>query len=296
MAVARYIPEIKGSRRETCYPQYEARDLVQSHRRRTSSEPHNLSGADLGTSLYSQPVYLEKRYKAPKAHRAPRPVNVEYGGIAYDNSMSDNYHSSAIYADFAPERPIAHSSRRHQSKHDLRSRPETTRGREALPAERSTRSKSPRVTLSSDKMVRFSDEIRLDAERPGEMSVVGYRRGSLKLDPAEYTTGRSGSGEETHRSTRQSRMSSRDSCAGERQRLYHVPPTPVIPRLPTPDFESWESGSTKRDFCPCCAGKESSQSGEQHRRDRKSKMDMQVHDARAYISRMTIRDRLITEA
>ncbi|KAI0158105.1 hypothetical protein GGR57DRAFT_35434 [Xylariaceae sp. FL1272] len=295
MAVARYLPEIKVSQRESRYSQYGSRELIPSHRRRTSCELYNLSDADLVISLYSKPVYLEKRYRNSKTPRALRSVDVRNEDIARDHNMNDNYHSSAIHAGFALERPVAHSSgRRNESKHDLRSWHETTREWEA--PKPSTRSEAPRVIVPSEKIVRFSDEVPHDEKRPGELSLVGYRRGSLKMDPAEYTVGRSGSGEETHRNTRQSRMSSRGSYAGERQRSYHVPPTPVISRLPTPDFESCESGSIERDFCPCCPRNEKSQSEKKHWRDRKSKMDKQVDDARAYISRMTIEDRLITDA
>ncbi|KAI1114489.1 hypothetical protein F5Y14DRAFT_170967 [Nemania sp. NC0429] len=174
----------------------------------------------------------------------------------------------------------------------------------------SSRRQSPDSSGSSrpytlcDKAVRFDDKAYPDISPPGRFpGTVRHQRdtdGARPMDSLSLVRvpgNRDMNGELLGGGGHRSSLSRR-SRADERQRSY-VPAAPIIPRLPTPDFDSTshhELGLAKYDFCPCCTSyNERNEGGGRCKRGR-SKMDKQVDHARAYISRVTMSERLITDA
>ncbi|KAI8950571.1 hypothetical protein F4801DRAFT_337861 [Xylaria longipes] len=158
---------------------------------------------------------------------------------------------------------------------------------------------SPRIR---EKMVRFSDDVYGDAAIPSRLlSTAGHKRDTLKGQSENKLVRAPGSGEVAgqfqDRGEYRKALPKR-SRASERQRSY-VPVTPVIPRLPTPDFDStsdYELGLAEYDFCPCCSSNDRDEDDSERWKKGKAKMDKQVDHARAYISRVTMSERLVAEA
>ncbi|KAI1748388.1 hypothetical protein F4782DRAFT_361241 [Xylaria castorea] len=164
---------------------------------------------------------------------------------------------------------------------------------------------TPRVPSSQrirEKMVRFSDDVYLGTTLPSRLlSTAGHQRDTLKRQSQDKLVRASGNGEVTGEfqdSGDYRKVLPKRSRASERQRVY-VPAAPVIPRLPTPDFDSasdYELGLAKYDFCTCCSSDDRDEDDGQRWKKGKAKMDKKVDHARAYISRVTMSERLITEA
>ncbi|KAI0198596.1 hypothetical protein F4808DRAFT_257743 [Astrocystis sublimbata] len=162
-------------------------------------------------------------------------------------------------------------------------------------------SSAPNSQIERQKTVKFKDEACQEAVVSSRyLSSTGYRRDALTRQSNGRMPRGPSDGEEA---------SEFQDCGGyrnappitsrprERQRGY-VPAAPVIPRLPTPDVDStsdYDSDSARYGFCSCCTldGRDD-HNGERWIKE-KTKMDKQVDEARAYISRVRISERLITE-
>ncbi|KAI0815412.1 hypothetical protein GGR55DRAFT_628767 [Xylaria sp. FL0064] len=152
-----------------------------------------------------------------------------------------------------------------------------------------------------EKEVVFSN-MYLDAGSPERFSdAVGHRGDTRRGQSEDYLAGAPGSGDITgdlrdcggYKKSLPKRLH-----AGESQR-GHLPPAPAIPRLPTPDFESashYETSLAKYHFCPCCSSDDRHEQEGIRWKNAKAKMDRQIDNARAYISRITMRERLIRDA
>ncbi|KAI3322691.1 hypothetical protein HD806DRAFT_111028 [Xylariaceae sp. AK1471] len=133
-----------------------------------------------------------------------------------------------------------------------------------------------------EKTVRFSGDLYLEAGSSDRLAgLVGQQRDTLRGQSEDCLVrapgNGNGSGEFRHYAGYNKTLPKR-SRAGERQRSY-VPATPVIPRLPTPDFDStsssYELGLTKYDFCACCIPDDRGEEEDVRWKIRKAKMDKQ---------------------
>lgn len=133
----------------------------------------------------------------------------------------------------------------------------------------------------SDKAVRFDDKVYPNigplSNFPGD---VRHQRDTDGARPTDSLVRAPGNGDMNgellcgggHRKSLPKR-----SRADERQRRY-IPAAPIIPRLPTPDFDSashHELGIAKYDFCPCCTSYDERREGGVWCKKGKSKMDKQ---------------------
>ncbi|KAI0828120.1 hypothetical protein F5Y06DRAFT_225877 [Hypoxylon sp. FL0890] len=84
--------------------------------------------------------------------------------------------------------------------------------------------------------------------------------------------------------------------AGQKGRHHTpVPPkAPMIPRLPTPDFDDADYGErdmTSHQFCACCAAEDSGETKAKRRECTVGKMERQLYEAKLYIARKDSRAR-----
>jgi hypothetical protein len=133
-----------------------------------------------------------------------------------------------------------------------------------------------------EKTVRFSEDLNLEVGSPARFSrLVGQQRDTLRGQSedclARAPGNGNGSGEFRHYAGYNNTLPKR-SRASERQRSY-APATPIIPRLPTPDFDSTSSsfdlGLAKHDFCACCSSDDGGEEEEVRWTIGKAKMDKQ---------------------
>lgn len=134
---------------------------------------------------------------------------------------------------------------------------------------------------SRHREVRFDDQVYLDTyPRDRFPGAVKRQRETDGAGPRDSLVRDPGSGNMNgdllcrggHRNTLPKK-----SRANERQRSY-VPAAPIIPRLPTPDFDSTshhELGLAKYDFCPCCTSYDEMKEGDVRCKKGKSKMHKQ---------------------
>ncbi|KAI0422673.1 hypothetical protein F5X98DRAFT_369477 [Xylaria grammica] len=258
---------------------------------------------DVNTSLHDSPLYREREY---------RPSNVlgssSSGGQRGDSSPYRNptTHSSRSLAEIAPLSTKKSRGRTAKTQIESSQSQRSWVERPTLPDPGTPESLGP-IEISSpqrihEKSVRFSDKVYLGARSPERFSgAVGHRRDTRRGQSENHLTRAPGNGDitgELRSSGGYNKTLPKRSHAGEKRR-EQLPPAPVIPRLPTPDFESaphYDVSLAKYDFCPCCSSDD--RDGEEGMRWKKgkAKMDKQVDHARAYISRMTMSERLITDA
>ncbi|KAI1324803.1 hypothetical protein F5Y16DRAFT_288167 [Xylariaceae sp. FL0255] len=248
-------------------------------------------------SLHYLPLQCERRPSSPQTFTSYRPRDV----VVRDHySNRDTRQESHVPLDLLPVNDHRSTERRSKNDRDNYptmqgswSEPVNSSRHKVLESQRqseSARSQSPKTILK-----RFGDgecSDKLPRARHG-------RRDSLGVEPGEYLRSHSGNRDgETRSGTRHSQKMPRYPHAADKSRV-RIPATPVISRLSTPDLEipeSRETGCDHYDFCACCVSYGKSREDETRWKRGRVKMDKQVDDARAYISRMTIGDRLLTDA
>lgn len=134
---------------------------------------------------------------------------------------------------------------------------------------------------SRDKAVRFDDKVYPDTCPLDRFpSAVRHQRDTDRARPGDSLVRAPGNGDmngELFCRGGHGKILPRRSRADERQRSY-APAAPIIPRLPTPDFDSTshhELGLAKYDFCSCCTSYDERKEGGVRCKKGRSKMDKQ---------------------
>ncbi|KAJ3556999.1 hypothetical protein NPX13_g10020 [Xylaria arbuscula] len=290
--------------REPLYLPYEGQDFIMYPAHGSQGDSSDYAASDMNVSLHDSSVHRERRY---------RPA---YGsGYSYQRSQRDD---SASYSDISVPRSrtslevVPFDSKRSRGRKsktwgESTSMQRSWAGTSALSRpgtpdsqESTMLSTSPRTR---EKTVRFSESAYLNSSLPERVpGAVGRRRDSLKEQSRDSLSRVSGNGDRAdgpHQSGRYSNSLPRRLHAGGRQRGHLPPAAPMIPRLPSPDFESaspYELRLGKHDFCACCHNLDDGGEDDGIRWVKgRAKMEKQVDNARAYISRMTMGDRLIAD-
>ncbi|TGJ84521.1 hypothetical protein E0Z10_g4249 [Xylaria hypoxylon] len=290
------------TQREVLRSRYEDQGSIMYRAQGTQGSISDFRTFDVNLSLHDSPVHRQRKY---------RPSHV------LDYSSSSQRDDLALCSD-----PNTHRFRPSPELVPLDT--ERLRGRKFKPQDESSQVqrswvKTPTLSRSStpeslgpikpsssqgihEKAVRFSDKVYLDASSlERSYDALGHRKDPRRGQSEDYLTRASGNGEisgEIRYYGGYNKTLPKRLHTGERQR-GHLPPAPVIPRLPTPDFESgshYEISLAKYDFCPCCSSDGRDEEDGVRWKKGKAKMDEQVDHARAYISRMTMSERLITDA
>ncbi|KAI1419869.1 hypothetical protein F5Y12DRAFT_187059 [Xylaria sp. FL1777] len=293
----------RGERRESLRPRYEYQDFILYRTEGTQgsfSEPRTL---DMNVSRHDSPVHRERRYRPSHVPGYSSSRSQRDDSPVYSNTTTRRSGSSLELVHFDPKRQKGRKSKpREDSIQVQRSWVETP----TLPRSSTIESLGPTKLPSSqrirEKTVRFDDKVCLNAGSPERLpGTVGHRRGVPRGQSEDYHTGVSGNVDTTgelHHCGAYSKNLPKRSHAGIWQGS-HPPPAPMIPRLPTPDFESpshYELSLAKRDFCLCCSSDDRDDEDRRRWKQGKAKMEKQVDNARAYISRMTIGERMIADA
>ncbi|KAI0876909.1 hypothetical protein GGS24DRAFT_187196 [Hypoxylon argillaceum] len=293
----------QGARREVPRPRYEDQDSLMYRAQGTQGNFSDFRTSDMNESRHDSLVHRERKY---------RPSH----GFGHSSSRSQRddlalYNEGTIHRSIYPPDPSPADTKRSKG-HRAKSYGEDAQVQKswveaptflrssALEPPESNRLSSPRTIR--EKTVRFDDNVYLDTGSPDRFpSTVRHRRDKLRGQSEDYiprALGNGGvAGEFAPRGDYRNTVP-KSSRAGERQASY-VPAAPVIPRLPTPDFDSTchhKLGLDKYDFCPCCISDDRDQEYGAHRQKGKTKMDKQVDHARSYMSRVTMSERLITDA
>ncbi|KAI1818226.1 hypothetical protein GGS20DRAFT_346275 [Poronia punctata] len=164
-----------------------------------------------------------------------------------------------------------------------KARPETSGSSKPRPLEYAP---APSSQIAGKKEVRFDDHVSLSYPAADRFSsAADSRRDTTIRGSSRNSLGTSGNGDSQIRhgagvgNSPNARLD-----PGERQR-GKVPAAPIIPRLPTPDFDSEPAFCGKgHGFCSCCEPDEEDGELMEWRRG-KAKMDKQVESAKAHISR-----------
>ncbi|KAI0809919.1 hypothetical protein GGR55DRAFT_145462 [Xylaria sp. FL0064] len=289
--------------RESLYPRYDDRDFILYPLQGSRGSFSDYRTLDVNASLHESQVHRERRYRPSHAP-----------GYSYSRSQRNE---TALYGDSATPRPSSSLELERLEPKRQRGGKSKTQD-ESIQVQRSWERptpprSSPPESLGStkqlisqrrrEKTVRFGDKVYLEAASPERFpGTVGHRRDSPRRQSEDYPTrGASGNGAiagELHHCGGYNNPLPKRLHAGERQR-GHLPPAPMIPRLPTPDFESkshYGLSLGKYDFCRCCGSDGRDEEDDMRWRKGKAKMEKQVDNARAYISRMTMGERLIADA
>ncbi|KAI1131814.1 hypothetical protein F5Y10DRAFT_261753 [Nemania abortiva] len=300
MSASRYS---QGVRREVLRPRYEDQDSLMYRAQGTQGNFSPSRTLDVNDSRHDSSVRRERKYGSShvvsrSSSRGQRDDSSLYSGTA---TYRPRYSHDLVLIDTTSSKgrkPRSHDESV-QAQKSWTEAPSFARPSTPEPLH-PTRLSSPHITC--EKTVRFSDEIYLDdgsTERfPG---TVRHRRDTLRGQSEDYLTGNLGNGDGTGEfdpCEGYRKALPKSSHAGERQRSY-VPAAPIIPRLPTPDFDLksyHELNPARYDFCSCCTPGDWDQEDGAHWKKGKSKMDKQVDHARAYISRVMMSERLIADA
>ncbi|KAI1297068.1 hypothetical protein F5Y03DRAFT_283840 [Xylaria venustula] len=290
------------TRRQSLYSLYEDRDPIMYRPQGHQGHISDLRASDGDVSVHEYPAHRERRYTSSYVP-----------GYSYSRNKQDD---SVWYSDITTPRPsqdfVRLGSRRQRGRKSNPVQDENTqvqRRRVEIPttprrstSEFSEPTKPSGSQRTSDKMVRFSDEVHLNEWSPERtLKVLGHRRDLVRGPSEDYPTGAPGNGAragELHHCGGYNNTVPRRLHSGERQR-GHLPPAPMIPRLSTPDFEStshYELSLGKYDFCACCSSDDRDEHDDLRWKRGRAKMEKQVDNARAYIARMTMGERLIADA
>ncbi|KAI0108923.1 hypothetical protein GGR51DRAFT_558713 [Nemania sp. FL0031] len=294
----------QGVRREVLRPRYEDQDslLYRAQGTKGNFSPSRTLGVN--DSQYDSPVYREKKYRPSyvpgrSSSRSQRDDLAPYSetaahksGYSQDLAILNTKSSKGRKSKSSDESVHVH---RTWAEEPSFPRPSTLEGLEPI------RLSSPHIPR--EKTVRFSDMTYLDDGAPDRYTgTARHRRDALRGQSEDYLTGALGNGDrsgEFDPCEGYIKILPKSSRAGERQRSY-VPAAPIIPRLPTPDFDlksHHELNLAKYDFCPCCTPEEyGDEEDGAYWKKGKAKMDKQVDHAKAYISRVMMSERLITDA
>ncbi|KAI0513029.1 hypothetical protein F5B22DRAFT_284019 [Xylaria bambusicola] len=293
-----------GRQKEPLYLGYEDQDFIMYPAQGSQGDLSDCRSLDMNISLHNSPVHRERRYRSSHASGYSYPRSQRDDSASYSDRSIPRSRNSLEVVSFDPNSKRGRKSKTKDERSLMqRSWAETP----ALPrpgtpefSEPAKLSSSPRTR---EKTERFSEKVYLSTGQPERASgAVVRRRDSLRGQSGDYLTRVSGNGDTTdglHQYGRHSNPLPKRFHAGEGQR-GHLPPAPMIPRLPTPDFEStssYELRHSKYEFCACCHSSDDRYEADDVRWMKgKAKMEKQVDNARAYISRMAMGDRLIADA
>ncbi|KAI1737692.1 hypothetical protein F4680DRAFT_203793 [Xylaria scruposa] len=289
-----------GVRRETLRPRYEDQDFAMYRTQGAQGNFLDLRTPDVNLPLHDCSVYCERRHKPSHTLGYTSWTSQRESSRPRSGSATHRSGSSLELIPIDKQRSIGRKAKAYDESARLeRSWGETPRH---LLSSTPEPLEIPRIPNSGERMVRFSDDVYLNAALPSRfISTAGHQRDTLRRQSEDKLIRAPGNGElagEFQDSGEYRKVLPKRSRASERQRVY-VPAAPVIPRLPTPDLDSasdYELGLAKYDFCTCCSSdNRDAEDGERWKRG-KTKMDKQVDHARAYISRVTMSERLIAEA
>ncbi|KAI0409956.1 hypothetical protein F4802DRAFT_8437 [Xylaria palmicola] len=291
------------ARRKVLRPNYWDRDYASyPSQEETQGDFSDLRTFDGNVFVHDSPFWHEENYMP--SHMLGYPPSSQRGDVArYSETVK---HKSRPLLELIPI-DAKRTRRRRAESHDrsIRVRKSRTETPE-FPEPRTPRSPESIMPPSSQreghKKVRFSDEVDEESYISERFPVtVGHPKDTLRRQSQDDLPRTPGNGNLTGGA--QSRRGCHSTApkrlrSSERQRS-HVPAAPVIPRLPTPDFDStchYESGLAKYEFCPCCMSNDEGEGGDVRWTRGKSKMDKQVDQARAYIERVTMSERLLAGA
>ncbi|KAI0426045.1 hypothetical protein F5Y09DRAFT_77963 [Xylaria sp. FL1042] len=296
-------PHSQGILRESLYPRYGDEDSIMYRAQGPRGSFSDYRAMDVNASLHESLVHRERRYRPshPPSYSYSRSQRDE--SALYSDATTPRSRSSLELAPFEPKRQRGSKSKAQDESTQVQrswERPTLSRSStlESLGSTKLSTSQRRR-----EKIVRFGDKVYVEAGSPERLQgAVGHRRDMPRGELEDYLArGASGNGDmtgELHHCGGYNNPLPKRLHAGERQ-WGHLPPAPMIPRLPTPDFEStshYELSLGKYDFCPCCSSDDRDEEDDLRWRKGKAKMEKQVDNARAYISRMVIGERLIADA
>ncbi|KAJ2992915.1 hypothetical protein NUW58_g2010 [Xylaria curta] len=288
-----------GVQREVLRPRYEGQDSAMYFAQGTQSNFADFRTLDEPDLLHEFSGRHDRKYK-PSYLLGSSSMNGQSNGPATYGEATNDRRLSAETIPFDSKGSRGRKPRSHNENIQ----------REKIRAEKTKRPKlsalePPKLTrplgseTTREEIMRFSDEGYLDAGSPGRFpSTIRRQRHTPKGGSEDYSARALGNGDVTgeFNGGYQKSLHKRPS-ASERQRSF-VPPAPIIPRLPTPDFDPtshYELGLAKYDFCSCCDSEDGDEVDGARWRMGRAKMDMQVDDARAYMSQTTMSRRLIMQ-
>ncbi|KAI0466130.1 hypothetical protein F4859DRAFT_332881 [Xylaria cf. heliscus] len=292
-----------GVRREALRPRYEGQDSAMYRAQGAQGNFSDFRTSDVNDPLHDYSVYPRRKHRPSHIPGYSSSRSQREGSSLCSGSSAPRPGSSFELIPVDTKRPREHRSKpRNESARVLKGWVETPTHLLARTPEPLEPVRSPVPQSVRDKTVRFDDDVYLDAVLPNRFpGTVRDQRDTLRRQFENQPVRAPGNGYVTgefeHRGGHQKVLPKR-SRASERQRNY-VPAAPVIPRLPTPELDStsdYELGLAKYDFCACCSSDDRHEDSGKRWKRGKAKMDKQVDHARAYISRVTMNERLIAEA
>ncbi|TRX91395.1 hypothetical protein FHL15_007619 [Xylaria flabelliformis] len=292
-----------GVRREVLRPRYEDQDSAMYCVQGAQGNSSDLRTSGLNVPLHDCSVYCEREHRP--SHRLGYTSWTSQRESSRPRSVSTARRSgsSLELVHIAKQRSKGHKAKAYDESDRLeRSWGETPRHLLSITPEPLETPRLPSSQRIRERMVSFGDDVYLDAALPSRfVSTAGHQRDTPRRQSEDKLIRAPGNGEvagEFQASGEYRKVLPKRPRASERQRVY-VPAAPVIPRLPTPDLDSasdYELGLAKYDFCACCSSDERDEEDGGRWERGKAKMDKQVDHARAYISRVTMSERLIAEA
>ncbi|KAI0903270.1 hypothetical protein F4823DRAFT_629542 [Ustulina deusta] len=293
----------QGGHRGFLHPRYEDQDFIMYRAPGPQDTFSDFRTLDVDASLHDPPVYRERKYRPSYVPGYSSSRSQRNDSALYSDATTPRSRSSVELVPLETKRPRGGKFKtQDESTQVKRTWVETP----PLPGSSTPESLGPTKLPNSqrirEKAMGFGDKVYSDAGSPERLAgTVGHRRDMLRGQSEDYLTRASGNGDmagELHYCGGYNNNLPKRLHAGERQR-GHQPSAPVIPRLPTPDFEStshYELSLAKYDFCPCCSSDDRDEEDSIRWKKGRAKMEKQVDHARAYISRMTMGERLITDA
>ncbi|KAI1823267.1 hypothetical protein F4861DRAFT_337677 [Xylaria intraflava] len=271
-----------GSRREMhglVHARRKDQDSAMLHIQAAQSGCSDPRASNVNVPPYSYTMHRERRHRPSQmtgrsSSLSERDAIIVDGNIVRDGPM------------FPPESPLSSVKRLDEYRSRAQNKGGRARKHSQMPIlsvpsvlESTEHTNLPNSHRKREKAMRYHDEAYLTA---GHQNVPSLRSRDFLTSDTD---------DEESSSDLYLRGNTGDSLAeissNDEGRLSYVPSAPVIPRLPTPDFEPtspYELGLGPYSFCPCCT------SGEREEADgvccvgRKAKMNEQVDFALAYIS------------
>ncbi|KAI0457378.1 hypothetical protein F5B21DRAFT_464276 [Xylaria acuta] len=289
-------------RREALRPRYEDQDSAMYHALGARGNFSDFRTLDANVPLHDSSEYRERKHRPSHVPDYSSWRSQREGSSLRSGPTTHRSVSSLELVPIDTKRSRVRKAKDYESARLQKSWVETPRHLLSSTPEPSEPPRLPNPQRIREKTVGSSDDAYRDAALPSRLpSTAGHQRDTPKGQSGSKLVRASGNGEVTgeFQGGREYRKAPpKRSRASERQRSY-VPAAPIIPRLPTPDFDStsdYELGLAKNDFCPCCTSDDRDDDDGGRWKKGKAKMDKQVDHARAYISRVTMSERLIAEA
>ncbi|KAJ8126975.1 hypothetical protein O1611_g6663 [Lasiodiplodia mahajangana] len=272
----------QGVRREVLRPRYEDQDFLLYRDQGTKGNFSQSKTLGVDDSPYSSPVHRERKYRpsyvlSRSSSRSQRDDLAPYSETAA--------HIPGYSQDLSLVNTKSSKGRKYRSSDESvqarKTRAETPSFPRPITLESMDSTRLPSPHTPREKTVRFSDMVYLDDGSPDRYpGNRRHHRDALRGQAEDDLAGTLGNGDGTGEfdpCEGYIKILPKSSRAGERQRSY-VPAAPVIPRLPTPDFDlksHHEINLAKYDFCPCCTPGYGDEEDGAHWKKGKAKMDKQ---------------------